>query len=437
MIKATVGVDWGTHSSKWIWAVEDNGIIELGPFRILRSDLILENGTMLMQEVPPPYGALFKSSLKRRLIQSPDASFWEGKLADTSTSLGEFVSYSLWYLAEEACGDVTRQLGVAPDEIEIRFSLPNWVEGRDGSQARARYEQAAKVACKIMAFRIPWSASAMDCSAWHELVERARTDLRISDNTPPIDYADDGFRKVLAFRHDIDGRISFRFVAESSAAGLAGLRKNYADAPGYLRKLLVVDIGAGSADIGYLVRSLNDKRQECLSQLPPAGTCETAGDDLTKRIVAISRSQGKPITQDEAEALKVGGAQSWQSHPSVIEWIERIANHVREYVKNLPDESWLPFEPHLELLVTGGSALVPGVVDELVRAAKAALVSRFPKGQVISINLVVPSPYALDANRLAVAFGCSSEELPKLTYFSSLPRRIERATVKAAGSFAG
>lgn len=143
------------------------------------------------------------------------------------------------------------------------------------------------------------------------------------------------FATLLKASFDVSPRMTFRFVAESSAAGLTGLRDIEAEMEGrrFLRKLLVIDIGAGSTDIGYVLRTIPQgpaSVNEALIQLPPANTCRVAGEELSRAIVEINRVRGKRISGDEAERLKITGDQAdWVNHTSVNAWRETIAEHVR------------------------------------------------------------------------------------------------------------
>jgi hypothetical protein len=385
----------------------------------------------------PSRSSVFKSSLKRHLIQYPDGPFWEGRLRNIGMTLGELVAYSLWQLVSEAYEDFIGEIGSIPRRIEVRFSLPNWVDGPESAEARARYEQAARIACSLINFGKTGQPLRVAQNDWHARVANALAVLKISDETP-VDYGEDGFCRTLEKSFRIDDWVKFQFVAESSAAGLAVLRKTGELPPGYLHKILVVDVGAGSSDIGYVIRSVNDRGKEGLSQLPPASTCQTAGDDLTKRIVDVYREKGTPISFDEAEAAKVGRRiDEWVKHPTVADWIESIASHVAEYVRNIPDESWLPsVDPPLDVVVTGGSGAVPGLREVLTLSAERVLRSRFGRGSTRTISLELPSPYDRDANLLAVAMGTASEELPLLEYFRRLERRLERTTVRMPRGFA-
>ncbi len=435
---ALLGVDWGTHSSKWFWKVEEaDGSSTDGKFKILRSDVPLEDGALGMFVDAPPKGSTFKSNLKRRIIQQPDAPFWNGPLKDIGMTTGELVAYSLWRLARDAYQNFVAEVGSAPPRVDIRFSLPNWVDGRESAQARACYEQAARIACSLFRLGDFGGPLQVPPSDWHDRVTEALSALGISDQMP-VDYAQDGFARIVQKIFTIDDRVEFRFVAESSAAGLAGLRKTTQLPPGYLHKILVIDVGAGSSDIGYVIRSVNrDDGREGLSQLPPAGTCGIAGEELTKRIAEIFRAKGMAIGIDEAEGRKVNGpVNDWIGHPAINDWINSIASHVSEYVLGIQDENWLPtVTPPLDVLVTGGSAAVQGLRDALATAAEAALRSRFGDAATRTISLGLPSPYDREANRLAVAIGAASEELPRLAYFRRLDKRIERPTVKPPPSW--
>src|SRR5207245_1110851 len=77
--------------------------------------------------------------------------------------------------------------------------------------------------------------------------------------------------------------VRWRYIGESCAAGLPYLRstrvKEEPGLPG-LRKLLVVDVGAGSTDIGYMIKTVEKETgRELVHYLPPAGVCTVAGDN--------------------------------------------------------------------------------------------------------------------------------------------------------------
>ena len=449
--KASIGIDWGTHSSKWTWtwSESESSKIAEGPYKILRSEVCLEKDVgnkIFLSDEAPQRGSVYVSSIKGKLIKNPDAPFWAGPQKRVRLTLGELVSFSLWFLLGEAYQNLYASVGNRPDEIDVRFSLPNWVDIAEGAVGRACYEQATSVACYLFASDPgAWQAVSRPMrEKWQELVQSALKVLDISDDCE-IDTDRQGFRSMLQRTHGAAGGVRFRFVAESSAAGLAGLRRTDEEENKYLRKILVVDVGAGSTDIGYVIRSVPPKdvgTSEALCQLPPANTCQIAGEDLSRRIVEIYRSQGRDISLDEAEIIKIAGEDSeWLTHQAVTDWIHGIAEHVRGYVYGIPDRRWLRYLPGLQVLVTGGSGVVAGLREAILSAAADGLrqrgISSSVIGATIPISLALEGPAAQDANRLAVALGAASEDLPRLSYLQKLDPPMQEPTVRVAPSWTG
>jgi hypothetical protein len=399
---------------------------------------------------PPATGSLYARSIKGALIKDPDGSFWVGPRKRTKLTLGELVSFSLWFLLGEAYDNLFKTIGRDPDKVDVRFSLPNWVDIDEGSVGRACYEQAARVAGNIFASdRQAWSRiSCPDRQHWQDNVQHALAELKISDETE-ISRDRQGFRLMLQRTFNVCDGLEFRFVAESSAAGLAGLRNEEMELEiennKYLRKILVVDVGAGSTDIGYVIRSMPAKDtegKEALCQLPPANTCQIAGADLSRRIVEVYRSRGEDIGFDEAETRKtIGEDNDWLEHPSVEEWRHSIAENVKSYISGVPDKLWLPEKPGLQILITGGSGVVGGLREEILYAAKEGLNRRGIRIDVrdasalMSLNL--EGPAARDSNRLAVALGAASEDLPRLSYFQKLDPPMPVTSVRMPQSWTG
>lgn len=446
---ASISIDWGTHSSKWTWRYSEPNLSEtvIGPYKIVYSDVRLndEDRRIFLSDEKPAKGSIYASSIKANLIRDPDEPFWVGPRKRMKLTLGELVTFSLWSLLGEAYESLCSALGKEPNRVDIRFSLPNWVDIDEGAAGRGSYEQAAKVACYIFASdRRAWGKNQQPVREdWQAQVGKALSALNISDDSE-INTDSDGFRSVLQQKFRVDNDIEFRFVAESSAAGLSGLRDEEADVEDrYLRKILVVDIGAGSTDIGYLIRSIPVEapdRSEVLIQLPPANTCQIAGADLTHRIVEICRSQGELIPFEEAEIRKITGEdKGWLEHPSVEQWKSSIAEHVKRYVAGIPDEHWLPLLPPVHLLVTGGSGVVDGLQEEILAAVKEGLQERGISANVIDttrgMSLSLEGRNANDVNRLAVAWGAASEDLPRLSYYDRLERPMHVPPVRAIPSW--
>ncbi|MBC8028794.1 MAG: hypothetical protein H7Z16_01675 [Pyrinomonadaceae bacterium] len=443
--QASLGIDWGTHSSKWTWTVfeSDSHGVTLGQFKILHSDVRLDssNHKIFLSSDPPPSDSVYESSIKGKVIRDPDGSFWGGQRRQTKLTLGDLVSFSLWFLLGEAYENLCANTGKEPDSVEFRFSLPNWVGIKDAAVARASYEQAARVACHIFVNdRQAWSRDPNPVREdWHANVQKALEELKISDEFE-INAETQDFASLLQRIFTVAQGVTFRFVAESSAAGLTGLRNVEADLEGhrYLRKILVVDVGAGSTDIGYVLRTIppgHEGANEALIQLPPANTCHFAGEELTRSIVEIYRSRGERITDLEAELRKtVREDKDWLNHPAVDEWRRSIAEHVLSYVADIPDRRWLPENPALQVLVTGGSSAVTGLGEKIVEAAKTGLERRGISDEVIQgtslMTLSLEGPPAADANRLAVALGAASNDLPNLRYYPELDPPMPFATVR-------
>lgn len=239
--KALIGIDWGTHSSKWKWTIfkpDTDGALD-GQYKILRSEVCLDDNRNIFLSVDAPGGNTISiSSIKGKLIQNPDAPFWTGPQKRIRLTLGELASFSLWFLLSEASDDLCRISEERPDELEVRFSIPNWVDTQGGAVGRACYEQAARVACHLFKNdRGAWSRNSRpESDDWHRRVQGALTALGLSDDSE-IDNSADGFRKMLSRVYEVDQDISFRFVAESSAAGLSGLRRSGNVDHGYLLKI--------------------------------------------------------------------------------------------------------------------------------------------------------------------------------------------------------
>jgi hypothetical protein len=445
--KAIMGIDWGTHSSKWSWSWIESDLPKAaeGRFNILRSEVCLddEGKLFLSSDAPLPEHKPVRG-IKGKLIKNPDAAFWEGPQKKIKMTLGELVTFSLWYFLGESYLDLLNTVGTQPSATEIRFSLPNWVDIDEGAVGRACYEQAAKIACHIFAVdREAWSRNARATrEEWRSRVNESLTILGISDDSE-IDDNPQGFRMMLGKDYPSGGGVSFRFVSESSAAGLAGIRRSEMSGGGL--KLLVIDVGAGSTDVGYVIRAIPPKEErvkETLCQLPPANTCQTAGEALTNRIVEIYRSRGKNITFDEAETIKTTGADTdWLTHSAVDEWIRSIADHVRAYVLAIPDLCWLPYAPGLQVLITGGSGIVPGLREKIISAVTQALRERRVSGDVInetkSVNLMLNGPGAKEANRLAVVLGAADPNLPKGWYTQKIDPPMLHPTVHVNPSWTG
>src|SRR5262249_22478981 len=93
---AFLGIDWGTHSSKWCYqdAAGKRVVGRIWDSRVWRH----EDQLSIF-----PLRARFQAgqgeaALKRKLINDPDQPFWEGQRRRLGVSLGESVVFSLMSL---------------------------------------------------------------------------------------------------------------------------------------------------------------------------------------------------------------------------------------------------------------------------------------------------------------------------------------------------
>ena len=251
--------------------------------------------------------------------------------------------------------------------------------------------------------------------------------------TFPEQYEHTDYHRCM--RGNIKG-IEWEFVFESCAAGFPYLiqhdRQLFEEsirkfpATRRVRKVLVVDVGAGSTDAGYLVRTVRPRDHQgimhpLLIWLPAADALELAGRWLTDRIHADLKQQGRRVTADEAEEAKLSRQSSWMEKPYVEEWSSRIAAHIGHYATSLRDDVCLPSNPELEVVVTGGSSAVTPMRDAVLEQVRLSLVQRgLPIG--MSSKLIEPESFGLEGSslqtvrraQLAVCLGASDPFLSEL-----------------------
>ena len=432
-----LGIDWGTHSSKWACS--------LGPHRryfdslpIYSSDLVTDGESMI-------FGAPEKARseddlikwLKGLLINDPlGSSFWASPRADTGTSLGEAVAFSLCCLLSDAKQKLVDQLDPNDlSDLELGFSFPNWLVDRGRGPKAAARNFCQAVAASVDLFS---SASARDLpqprkpysvQRWKEVVSGVRPAVK-ADSV--MDLAVENMT-TLSFGPTHNG-VTWRFLTESAAAGLPYLRATKIEevpgAPG-LAKILVVDVGAGSTDVGYMLRVRNRKTQdEGFYYFPPASSFKWAGNDLTNEIMKYHSARGTPLTYAEAEARKLRQT-DWVKLSFVEVWKARICDHVSAYIDGVTDERWLPLPVSLNLVVTGGSGLVPGLRESLREAVCAALLSRRCEQRVVDkvrlsgehiprLDFATEAEYA----RRAVCLGAADHDKPGVRYMAKMDRPV-------------
>lgn len=445
--KVWAGIDWGTHSSKWVCHVE--GSDSTGSAKIHSSALLrTEAALMLSASDEPPRGGELIESLKGKIMSDPlGQSFWDADRADTRCSLGEAVTFSLCSLLGAINSQLQRERGFNLGQntrVCLGFSMPNWLRDRDNSSQAAltHFHQATRTTCHILSSGgtagLPVPGTAYPISRWKDVVERSRHDC-------PVDGTSISVETMTQEVHEL-GFVAWSYLVESCAAGLPYLRSitpliednSPPGVPG-LGKLLVVDVGAGSTDVGYMLRTLNRQEQsENLFYFPPAGTFPVAGNDLTERVYQYLLQQGRAVTKEEAEAFKLSEG-SWHELEFANDWRQRIGRHVKEYVRGIPDQRWLPLKVPLHVIVTGGSGVVPGLKTEIREAVYKGLVERDVTDPVATgtqiIGEAIPGwTFGRQAEyaRMAVAIGASDNDKPSLRYCPKLdpPVYVRTKTVR-------
>jgi hypothetical protein len=193
-----------------------------------------------------------------------------------------------------------------------------------------------------------------------------------------------------------------------------------------LAKLLVVDVGAGSTDVGYMLRVKNRSTgAEKFYYFRPASSFPEAGNVLTDEIMKYYAQRNQPLTYREAEARKLQRS-DWANLPFVQSWIRRICGHVQKYLEGVADKRWLPMPVTLEVVVTGGSGLVPGLADGIGEAVHEALESKGFGLAAKKINLASRHLPRLDFKteaeyaRRAVCLGSADVNKPGFRYMQKM-----------------
>src|SRR5205823_4256795 len=137
-----------------------------------------------------------------------------------------------------------------------------------------------------------------------------------------------------------------------------------------------------------------------------------AGNVLTRELLSSLRAKNQRVTEVEAELRKMQET-GWHKLAFVQNWISQIAQHVGEYVEGIPDERWLPLPVTLNVVVTGGSGLVPGLKKAVTEAVREGLRNRVTEKETLQ-KIQTPG-----------------EHLPKLS-FGTEPEYARRAVCLGA-----
>ena len=284
------GIDWGTNSSKWVCRLGDRSLFG----KIHSSTLICRENALIFpdsEDVPDVDGARI-DSLKRVLIMDPlGQSFWDANRQDTHSSLGDAVCFSFCSLICAIILELKNQAVSFSQEMDINigFSCPNWLSHHDKKfqVAFSHFRQAAEIACHIFKNKrfaeLPVPGRPYPIDKWKQIVRAAKEGCEEAETQ--IEMQD------LIHAGSL-GNLRWGFLVESCGAGLPYLRQITTDIEGQappglsgLGKLLVIDVGAGSTDVCYMLRSITrESEQEQLSCFPPATICDIAGNTLTDKL---------------------------------------------------------------------------------------------------------------------------------------------------------
>jgi hypothetical protein len=174
-----------------------------------------------------------------------------------------------------------------------------------------------------------------------------------------------------------------------------------------------------------------ETNKENLYYFRPASSLDVAGNYLTEEILKYYAAKGEPITEREAEVRKLQTT-AWHELPFVTWWRTLISKHVREYVENVPDLRWLPLPVSLNLVVTGGSGLVPGLRESIRDAVGDAFKARkFPPATVGKISVSTDHLPQLafrdeaEYARRAVSLGAGDSDRPGLRFIEKMDPPLE------------
>lgn len=430
-----LGIDWGTHSSKWAWYRSSVQRYDR-QLPIYPSDLARNGDDLIFSPKLDKNQKDFIRGIKGVLITDPlGTPFWSTEpRGDTGTSLGETVAFSLCAILNDALSRSD-----SSEEFEIGFSFPNWLveEDRRVQAAAQNFREAVAVAVESVAQvnsdDLPLPGAPFSVARWRSLVGDIRPRISAGEKVD--------LQSMMKVRNvTSNGRLRWGFITESGAAGLPYLRAmDIEDVPGAhgLAKLLVVDVGAGSTDIGYMLRVRHrETHKDALYYFGPGPSLPVAGNVLTRELLSFYRAKNQRLTEVEAELRKMQET-GWHKLAFVKTWISGIAQHVREYVEGIPDERWLPLPVTLNVVVTGGSGLVPGLKAAISEAVQLGLKTRgiddktlrkiqTPGEHLPKLRFGTEAEYA----RRAVCLGASDFDRPSCKFIASMeaPSQVRIAT---------
>lgn len=450
-----VGIDWGTHSSKWWYSVEveeqQQGVM-MQPrslARVVDSTIRRKGDSLLIhRERAQTECDVQDSRLKRLLLADPmGADFWKAVREGIRVSSGEAAVLVISCMLSDVYASLANeniQLSQST-QIELRYSLPNWTQDDDEhNAARKRMFQTTLVATALLKQKgwdaLPRIGEACDIEKWRDVIR----EIRESEEIKPLKRSSPKTFAELVGREYVLGHLKWRLAAESSAAGFTSLSHMLKDIPSnsdaqkHWVKLLVVDVGAGSTDSGYFISSRERLTERIVfNYLPPAITLNYAGESLTEMIRDHFQRQRRVITQAEAEIMKLNAPEEWIREAFVEEWIRKIAANVAQYIRLVPDELRLMDEllPPLKILLTGGSGLVQGLDSAIKKHVIEALMQRgmshVAAGRIDIASLNSEIPDKVDAARRAVSTGAAQSKFARLVYIPVFEKAIPYSRIQS------
>lgn len=439
----TVGLDWGTHSSKWWYTTSRRGAFRQPRTlpRVIDSTVYRKGESLMVHRERTPVKADIQDiRLKRMLLADPmGADYWGAVRQGIGISLGEAATLVIACLLSDMYANLVADGNELTEstKVNLRYSLPNWTEAdAEHNVARQRMFETAVVVSSLLNQRgwnaLPEIGKPIAIRDWRALIREVQADSRTATFLGQFPKT---FAEMVQAEHEI-GVLRWRLAAESSAAGFLPLTRLLEDVPSNSKahlhwvKLLVVDVGAGSTDSGYFISSRRIADQHLVfNYLPPALTLDYAGEQLTEMLRDhIRRTRRRGITKAEAETLKVSAPDEWIDEPFVGEWRTKIAKSVGEYILTVPDELRLPDDrlPSLKIVLTGGSGVVKGL-DTLIRSTVSdALVQRGIQTAYANrtelVTLQSPIADRVDAARRAVSTGSAESDFAKLAYIPNFEK---------------
>lgn len=430
-----LGVDWGTHSSKWA-SRSDTDTPVIGD--IWDSSVCRINDRLHMFTLDERLQDFNReTALKRKLIQDPDQPFWEGTRQKLGVTLGDAVVVSILMLLFDAKKTLlSRGKVLGQDGSVIRFSHPNWIS-EDNVRALQCFRDAAVVATSIFLAGIKHQFGVREISVAADDLRGAVSQHRPMHSELPTFPRRYGYREYAACSRGTFDGTTWELIFESCAAGfpylVEGERETFEEelrtfpASQRIRKILVVDVGAGSTDAGYMVRTIRPRDSKGIMKplliwVPAMNAVEVAGQRLTDESFADIRQQRPLLTRVEAEDFKITN-KNWYDKPYARNWRTVICDHVGEYVRGIRDDICLLNKPELEVVLTGGSSVVVPLRAELLGRVKSALRDRglgpgFSEA-TRSIDVASSQPLGrsyreVEVAQLAVSLGASDPLLAEL-----------------------